>query len=89
MIKEKIVSGFELASAYGPQRMWRIKNVAYEFIDAKAKKKIKQMGFRSWLGTLPKPALLKIQRNLVPYQLTPVKPYETQPTPWLDRFNEN
>lgn len=89
MTKEKIVSGFELASAYGARHMWRIKNAAYEFIDAKAKKKIKQMGFRSWLGTLPKPALLKIQRNLVPYQLTPVKPYETQPTPWLDRFNEN
>lgn len=67
MIKEKIVSGFELASAYGPQPMWRIKNAAYDLIDAKAKKKIKQMGFRSWLGTLPKPALLKIRHRLVPY----------------------
>lgn len=89
MTKEKIVSSLKLDNGFGQTAMWRVKNAAYEFIDAKAKKKIKEMGFRSWLGTLPKPALLKIQRNLVPYQLTPVKPYETQPTPWLDRFNEN
>lgn len=40
------------------------KNAAYNLIDNKAKRIIKKIGFRAWLGTLPKPALERIRRDL-------------------------
>lgn len=40
------------------------KNAAYDLIDNKAKRLIKRIGFRTWLGTLPKPALQRIRREL-------------------------
>lgn len=40
------------------------KNAAYDLIDNKAKRLINRIGFRAWLGTLPKPALQRIRRDL-------------------------
>lgn len=70
--------------------MWRVKNAAYDFIDAKAKKKIKQMGFRAWLGTLPKPALIEIDKNLKPHRHAPI-PLNEQAiaSPWLNGRDQN
>ena len=64
MMNEKIVSGMFKHKDFFRPEMWRVKNAAYGFIDAKAKKKMKKMGFRAWLGTLPKPALEAIYSNL-------------------------
>ena len=68
--------------------MLRVKNAAYDIIDAKAKKKIKEMGFMKWLGTLPKPDLLKIQRGLNPSHESQVTLHGVKSTPWTNRFND-
>lgn len=64
MIKEKIVSSMFQNKDYFRPEVWRVKNAAYAFIDAKAKKRIKEVGFHAWLGTLPKPALIEINKNI-------------------------
>lgn len=71
MTKEKIVSGMFYSKDFFRTEMWRVKNAAYEFIDAKAKKRIKEIGFHAWLGTLPKPVLLEIRRKLAPDYTAP------------------
>ena len=85
MTSEKIVKGLGLNRDYGAPALWRVKNAAYDFIDAKAKKKMKKMGFRAWLGTLPKPALIEIDKNLKPHLRAPI-PLSEQPNarPWLN-----
>lgn len=88
MTKEKIVSGMFRSKDFVCFEMWRVKNAAYKFIDAKAKKKIKEMGFMKWLGTLPKPDLLKIQRELNPSREPEVTLHGVKSTPWLNRFND-
>lgn len=88
MTKEKIVSGMFRSKDFVCFEMWRVKNAAYEFIDAKAKKKIKEMGFMKWLGTLPKPDLLKIRRELNPNHEPEVTLRGVKSTPWMNRFND-
>lgn len=89
MIKEKIVSDMFQNKDYFRPEVWRVKNAAYDFIDAKAKKRIKEIGFHAWLGTLPKPVLLEIRRKLAPDYTAPSQLCsEHRAFPWLDRFND-
>lgn len=88
MMNEKIVSGMFRSKDFVCFEMWRVKNAAYKFIDAKAKKKIKEMGFMKWLGTLPKPDLLKIQRELKQHHEPEVTLHGVKSTSWMNRFND-
>ena len=89
MMNEKIVRGMFRSKDFVHFEMLRVKNAAYGIIDAKAKKKIKEMGFMKWLGTLPKPDLLKIQRELNPSREPEVTLHGVKSTPWMNRFNNN
>lgn len=89
MMNEKIVRGMFRSKDFVRFEMWRVKNAAYGIIDAKAKKKIKEMGFMKWLGTLPKPDLLKIRQELNQYSEPQVTLHGVKSTPWMNRFNDN
>lgn len=88
MTNERIVRGMFRSKDFVHFEMLRVKNAAYDIIDAKAKKKIKEMGFMKWLGTLPKPDLLKIQRELKRYHEPQVTLHGVKSTPWTNRFND-
>lgn len=88
MMNERIVRGMFRSKDFVRFEMWRVKNAAYDIIDAKAKKKIKEMGFMKWLGALPKPDLLKIRQKLKQHHEPAVTLHGVKSTPWMNRFND-
>lgn len=63
-MKQRLVSNIDRV------HLWNTMNVVYDMRikDAKAKKRIKKMGFRAWLGALPRVQLEEIGSRLAGYR---------------------
>lgn len=76
-MKQKLVSNIDRV------HLWNTMNVVYDMRikDAAAKKRIKKMGFRAWLGTLPRVQLEEIRSRLDSYGAS-VGNYQRKPKRW-------